>query len=220
MGLNLDELYAGEAFRTITSLAAGLGARVYFVGGGVRDILLQRRVSDLDFALEGAHASLPRLFAERVQGSFFWLDEARLQSRVVKKGVDETLTFDFAPLRGVSIQDDLCRRDFTINAMAVQLGREERILLDPLSGAADVKQGLVRACHDSSFSDDPLRLLRALRFAATLGFAVEEATWGNITRNATLLQQVAAERVREELFQILAAPGIGASLHRSGIPVC
>ncbi|KAF0220269.1 MAG: poly(A) [Geobacteraceae bacterium] len=215
----MRELCANESFRTIISVAAELDVRVYFVGGALRDLLLGRRGNDLDFALEGAFAEFPRTFAERVAGTFFWLDEERLQARVVKKGKGETATFDFAPLCGANVEEDLCRRDFTINAMAVEVGRED-VLIDPLDGGADLRQKIVRACSESSFTDDPLRLLRALRFAAALGFAVEDGTWLKIAQNAHLLEHVAAERVRGELFQILAAPGIGASLvrlHESGL---
>lgn len=211
MHVNLKKLCGEESFRALIYAAAEKNVMVYFVGGALRDFLLERRSTDLDFALKGDSVQFARVFAERVEGTFFWLDAERLQARVVKKGEDGTYTFDFAPLCGKKIEEDLCRRDFTINAMAVELGRED-VLIDPLHGEADLGRKTLRACSDNSFADDPLRLLRALRFVAKLGFAVEDDTWRKILDNAYFLEHVAAERIRGELFQILAAPGIGASL--------
>jgi poly(A) polymerase len=198
----------------IAALAGELGVDVWLAGGGVRDCLLGRRVNDLDFALGGACVDLPRLFAERWGGTFFWLDEERLQGRVVRTEAGVTVVHDFAPLRGATIEDDLLLRDFTINALALPVTGCEAGMIDPLHGLADLRGGVIRACSGRAFDDDPLRLLRALRFAAETGFAVEEETWNALRQKTALLGTVAAERVRDELFKILTAPGIGASLQR------
>ena len=173
-----------------------------------------RETKDLDFALSGAWEELPRIFAARISGRFFWLDEKRLQGRVVKKTGGEISFFDFAPLRGGTVMDDLASRDFTINALALPLGGARRELLDPLAGRDDLLHGMIRACSPAAFDDDPLRLMRAIRFAAELGFAIEENTWETLCAKAALLKAVAGERVRDELFRTLAASGCGVSLQR------
>jgi hypothetical protein len=93
-------------------------------------------------------------------------------------------------------------------------------LIDPLGGMKDIAEGRIRACGEMSFDDDPLRLLRAIRFAATLGFDIDGATWSEMVKRAHLLDGVAGERIRDEFFLILGASGIGSSLemlHRSGL---
>ncbi|BDV42611.1 cytidine(C)-cytidine(C)-adenosine (A)]-adding enzyme [Geotalea uraniireducens] len=196
----------------LAELAAGEGG-AYLVGGCLRDLLLGRPVADLDLA--GGPADLPRRFAARAGGSFFWLDEARGHGRVVIKAAGGAVTFDFAPLRGADLAADLRLRDFTINALAVPLVADGA-LVDPLGGEADLARRLVRACSPQSFADDPLRLVRAFRFAATLGFALEPATAAAIPLHAPLLARVAGERLRDELFAILAVPEPGPFLRAMG----
>jgi poly(A) polymerase len=208
------KLLSRNDIRVIASLAANLGVEAFLVGGCLRDLLLDRESNDLDFALSGAYEELPRAFADRISGSFFWLDEERRQARVVKKRSGETELFDFAPLCGSTIDADLAARDFTINAMAVQLTGGSTDLIDPIKGREDLRLGVIRVCGESSFDTDPLRLMRAIRFSAELEFAIEEATWSSLCRKAHLLKGMATERVRDELFRTLAAPGCGASLKR------
>lgn len=207
----LVRLLAQDEVRLLRELAATHGAEAYLVGGVVRDALLGRSVRDFDFALGGMAEELPHLFAEGIGGSFFWLDREREQSRVVKKGDGALLTFDFAPLRGGSIGEDLARRDFTINSLALALDGDGS-LIDPLHGETDLQRGIVRASSPAAFDDDPLRLLRAFRFAALLGFTLEALTLELIREKCDLLVRAAAERVRDEFFHILAAPGVAASL--------
>jgi poly(A) polymerase len=214
MEAELNKLMANPAIRTVTALAADLGVDAFLAGGCLRDLLLGRMANDFDFALGGAWTEFPRRFATETGGSFFWLDEERLQARVVRKGEGGTLVYDFAPLRGAAIEEDLARRDFTINALALPLAGGAECLVDPLHGLADLRGGVVRACCEDAFDDDPLRMLRAVRFAAELGFVIEEETWNAMGRKAPLLERVAAERVRDELFRILVSPGVAASLRQ------
>jgi poly(A) polymerase len=207
-----SNIAADENVREIGRLAGECGVKAYLVGGSVRDLLLGRELKDLDFALSGSSAEIAGAFARSIGGSFFWLDEERLQSRVVKKDATGSRTFDFAPQRGESIAADLLQRDFSINALALPLAGEGCSVIDPANGVTDLESGIIRACSTESFADDPLRLLRSIRFAATLGFTIDTATWETLARQATLLERVAAERIRDELFQIFAAPGIEASL--------
>jgi hypothetical protein len=222
------ELLKNKFLALVSAIAVEMGVKVYFVGGGLRDMLMDREMKDLDFALEGRPEELPEIFARRIGGTFFWLNEQRLQSRVVKKSDGNVLTFDFAPLRGCDIVQDLSLRDFTMNAFAVSLTEEKSAIIDPLNGLHDLRQCLIRACSEDSFDHDPLRLLRAIRFAAISGFSIESGTWRKIREKAPLLQRVAPERIRTEFFQILdasrAAPALG-KLHDSAllpeiIPFC
>jgi poly(A) polymerase len=216
--LKMKPLLAKKIFNeftdTVSDIAAELSVKAYLVGGGLRDALLGRELNDFDFALSGAEEELPRTFADRTKGSFFWLDKSRHQSRVVKKYENKIATFDFAPLRGSSIAEDLALRDFTINALALPLVPEYSSIVDPFAGIGDIRQGIIRACSIQSFESDPLRLLRALRFEAILGFAIEASTWLDISEKAHLLKNVASERIRDELFLILASSRAAVSLER------
>lgn len=203
-GLRL--LLGEERLRLLAGIAAEMGVTAYLVGGGLRDILLGRPSKDLDFALTGGAETLPNCFAEKIGGSFFWLDRERLQSRVVKREGDALGTFDFAPLRGADIGEDLSARDFTINSLAVSI-HGGSALIDPLDGMADLREGVVRASYEAAFDDDPLRMLRAFRQAAALGFSIHDATLALVREKAPLLANVAAERIRAEFCYILAASG-------------
>jgi poly(A) polymerase len=119
----------------------------------------------------------------------------------------------------MSIEDDLYQRDFTINALALGLD-DVRRLIDPLHGEDDLRNSMIRMCSPASFTDDPLRLLRGIRLATVLGFTIETGTLNEIRENASLLQQVAAERIRGELMQILETPARAGSLrmlHEAGL---
>jgi poly(A) polymerase len=213
---DLSNLMAREELCLIANLAERFRVEAYLVGGCLRDHILGREKKDLDFALSGACEELSRSFAERIRGAFFWLDEERVQARVVKKCWDGMTVYDFAPLAGPDIEKDLCRRDFTINALAMELRALEVELIDPLHGRDDLRNGVIRACGPASFDDDPLRLMRAIRFSAELGFAIEERSWQDLCARASLLKKAASERIRDELFRILATPGCGPSLLRLG----
>jgi len=210
--VELKKIMEHDALSIIAGLAATLGVDAFLVGGYLRDSLLGRGTNDLDLALSGAWDELPRIFAVRISGKFFWLDEDLLQGRVVKKKGNKISVFDFAPLRGGTVTDDLLLRDFTINAIAMPLSGDRREMIDPLAGRDDLRLGLIRACSATTFFNDPLRLLRAIRFAAELGFAIEENTWKTLCAKGYLLKTVAGERVRDELFRTLAAPGCADSM--------
>lgn len=211
MRLDAQEITTDPSLRHILEISRELQVKVYLVGGGVRDILLGRGIKDLDFALTDMPEEFPRTFAERLGGTFFWLDRERRQSRVVTRLEGGPDVFDFAPMRGGDIDSDLLLRDFTINAMALELSDRPRFI-DPLNGEADLRKRLIRTCAETSLEDDPLRLLRAIRFAAILGFAIEDGTFADIGKKAPLLEKVAAERTRDEFLRTLGAPGVAASL--------
>jgi poly(A) polymerase len=212
MESSFEILRSDEHISLLAALAERFGVQMYLVGGCLRDLVMGRPVHDYDFALSGAEEELPLEFADRSRGSFFWLDRERRQSRVVIGRGEDAVTCDFAPIRGNGIQDDLAQRDFTINALAMPVSKEPGGLLDPMQGMRDIPAGMVRACRAGSFDDDPLRLMRAVRFAATLGFSIDAETWQEILKRPLLLEGVAGERIRDELFLILAARNVASSL--------
>jgi poly(A) polymerase len=203
-----------DRVQLVAELARQFQAPAYLVGGSLRDAILGRPVHDFDFVLDGAVEELPSALARRCGGSFFWLDRQRCQSRVVIGNGEEAFTLDFAPLRGRTIREDLLLRDFTINALAMAVTGNAAPLIDPLGGLDDLAAKSIRACGPNAFDDDPLRLLRAVRFAVTLGFVIEPTTWAAICCNSLLLNGVAGERIRDEFFQILPVPGVGNSLRQ------
>ncbi len=189
----------------------------YVVGGYLRDLLLNRAPGDIDVALAGDPAPLAHLAAEATGGSAFPLDEERGIMRVVLPEGAAARFIDVTRLRG-DIESDLAARDFTIDAMALPLDaisrRGPQAVIDPCGGGDDLQQRLVRAVSDSAFRDDGLRLLRAVRLCAELGFLLDEATAGRIGRDAACLDPIAPERKRDELTRILATRESAASLRR------
>jgi hypothetical protein len=182
------------------------------VGGYVRDRLLRRESHDVDFAVEGDALGLARAVADWICGSFVSLDDERGTGRVVTRDEHgQRLFVDFAVLQGRDITVDLSRRDFTIDAIALDINDLSRFI-DPYNGRGDLEAGLVRAVSDGVFRDDPLRTLRAVRLAAELSLRVEPQTEELIRRDAGLIAGVAAERVRDELSKTLAQPGAADNL--------
>src|SRR5687768_3485777 len=148
---------------------------IYLVGGAVRDMLLNRVSHDLDFALPSNGIALARRVANALNADFMSLDQERDTGRVIVTESDGTRTFlDFATYRGKDLEEDLRARDFTINAIAFDL--RTQTLLDPLNGASDLRLKLIRACSGTSLSDDPVRILRAVRLAAAFEFKIEAET--------------------------------------------
>ena len=179
-----------------------LPTSAYLVGGSVRDALLQRYKIpvDLDFVLPEKAIATAQKMAKLYQAGFVILDREREIARVVfPQG-----TLDLALQEGGSLETDLKRRDFTINAIAYNIQSQK--LVDPLRGLADLKQGILRMVSPANLEDDPLRLLRAFRQAAQLNFKIEDQTKKAISDRAYLLKTIAAERVQAELNYIFAAP--------------
>jgi tRNA nucleotidyltransferase/poly(A) polymerase len=187
------------------------GQEIYLVGGAVRDALLGRESHDLDFAVPAGGIKLARLVANKLGGAFYPLDDERDTGRVIlrRDGGARTI-LDFATYRGPDIEADLRDRDFTINALAYQLDTET--IFDPLRGGNDLRARLVRACTPDSLVNDPVRVLRAVRLAAGLGFQIEGDTRQKMKLAAAQLPNVSPERLRDELFRILDGPQPGAAI--------
>ena len=177
----------------------------YLVGGAVRDIVLGRRIQDFDFATDIDPRRLARKVADRLDGSFFVMDDKRFTSRVILPQVDQSrVVMDFSALQG-TLENDLHQRDFTINSMAIDI-RQPDTIIDPLKGGRDLQEKWLRPCKSSSFLDDPIRVIRAVRYATELGLKIESQTTSLITNAIELLDHVSPERKRDELFKILDIP--------------
>ena len=179
-----------------------LPSSAYLVGGAVRDALLQRKGAylDLDFVLPENAVEIADKIARQYHRGFVVLDEQRQIARVVfSQG-----TVDFARQEGDSLEKDLQRRDFTINAIAYNLHQQK--LIDPLGGLQDLQKGLIRMVSVANLKDDPLRLLRAYRQAAQLNFTIEPETRQTICSLSHLIARVAAERIQTELKYLFANP--------------
>lgn len=195
-----------EVFAELRRLA-GEPDRVYIIGGAVRDMLLQRPSHDLDFGVAGRAIPLARRLADRLNAAFYVLDDEHDVARVL----GASYALDFAGLRGSNLKADLQARDFTINAIAVDVMHPEQII-DPLNGAQDLKDSLLRACSPASLFDDPLRGMRGIRQAVALGLRIHPDTWQWIKDAAPGLARVSPERQRDELFRILSGKNIPAAL--------
>jgi putative nucleotidyltransferase with HDIG domain len=183
--------------------------RVFLVGGALRDLYLNRHGTDFDFAVDRGGKILAQRLARRLRGAFVLLDREHNSYRVVKKMDGVVWTFDVTDWRGTSIQKDLSLRDFTINALAMDIledGKAAGALLEVKGSRKDLTAGVVRMISPKVFEDDPLRLLRAFTLQATLGFKMDAATREQIKKDAHLVSKAAAERIREEIFKILASP--------------
>ena len=173
---------------------------VYMVGGAVRDAILGRvrEYVDLDFIIPVDAVKVARKIAQRYQAGFVLLDA----ERQIARAVFPEATADFAQQEGESLITDLHRRDFTINAIAYNPHTQE--IIDPLAGYKDIESGLLRMISPVNLQNDPLRLMRAYRQAAQLGFTIEPATQETIRSLAQDIRKVAAERVRVEVGYLLA----------------
>ncbi len=171
--------------------------QVFAVGGTVRDLVLGRPTADYDFAVSGSGIVFARSFARRLKGAFVMLSDDDDEARVVKEGA----VYDFIGLGKAAIDRDLRRRDFTINAIAFDLG--SGILHDPAAGLDDLRRHIIRPVTDHSLTDDPLRVLRGFRFALELEFDLHDDFFRGIPDAS--FKKTAAERIGYELLRITAA---------------
>jgi poly(A) polymerase len=178
------------------------GARVYLVGGALRDLLLGRPSYDFDFIVFGDAEGFARTFAARASGRLVVLDDRERIYRVVAGGV----TFDFSAPKGGDLPSDLAMRDFTVNAMAADVSISPPNVVSVAGSREDLADGIVRAVSDRTFIDDPLRLLRAFRLSAVLGFSIDAPTMGQIEARRAMIARIARERIRDEWARLLSSP--------------
>jgi hypothetical protein len=204
---------AGRLLARLRDAAAASGQPLWVTGGFVRDQLLGRAPKpELDLTLPSPRALLDALGRDPGETAFA-LDAGRETFRLVLPPRAGLGHVDLTRLRAATIEEDLRLRDFTVNAVAhaIDAGAPGPAV-DPTGGVADCRRRLLRACGPRSIADDPLRALRGVRFAAGLGLSVEPGTLRLLARARPGLAQVSAERVRDELFRILAGPAPEAGI--------
>lgn len=176
---------------------------LYLVGGAVRDAYLRRPTTDIDIAVDGDAISLARRVADWLDGDIFVMDRERGVARVLATRSGERLSADFARFRGDTLVQDLRDRDFTMNAMAVDLRGDLQDVTDPLGGITDLRLKTLRSCSTRTFSDDPVRMLRAVRLSAQFDLKIHPEAAADIRARSATLSQVSGERLRDELFKLL-----------------
>ncbi len=198
----------------------------YLVGGSLRDLLLGQRPQDLDLVVSSDPEPLARILAIALRATYVALNQEKGVKRVIlPRKPYGRIIIDLAPLHGDSITDDLAQRDFTINALALPIEavatlpalstRAEQppaALIDPLNGWDDLQAKILRVVQEGVFQHDPLRMLRAIRLSANRQFAMDPATASLLSRDAPLLRQVAPERIRDELLQMLVPRHASAAI--------
>ena len=203
-----------ELLHLVGDAANERGWRAYLVGGPVRDLLLGEKISDIDIAVEGDAIELGRELAARFKAKmvahpkFGTCTIAGLKSHSVDLATARKETYAkpaaYPDVEPSTLRDDLFRRDFTINAMAMSINKTDfGDLIDYFGGKRDIDKHLIRVLHDKSFIDDPTRILRAARFAKRFGFGIEPRT-GRLMAEAVkdgMLELLGAHRVRKEALK-------------------
>ncbi|MDR1695623.1 MAG: HD domain-containing protein [Endomicrobium sp.] len=205
----------------INALSAGY--KVYGVGGFVRDLLINRKHSDIDLAVDKNAAKFAAALAKKFDAKLVTLDEANKIYRIMLKN-ESVSNIDVSLLDGKSIEEDLSRRDFTVNAFAFELkyfGNYKKYLLNAGKAAfKDLKSKTVSMVSKDVFVKDPLRMLRAFRFSAELGFKISENTLKQIKKNAAFIKKSAGERIKNEFFRTLdskSAAGLISVMDKCGL---
>jgi|UniRef100_A0A7C3UWK6 tRNA nucleotidyltransferase/poly(A) polymerase len=198
--------------KEIAEIARNLPGGLYLVGGPLRDLLLGKRIKDLDLAVDGDQFLLAKRIARRIKGNLTFFPQF-----LTAKIISPEMTIDIARTRKeiyekpaklprvfpATIVEDLKRRDFTINAIAYDLKKKK--FFDPLHGREDLKKGLIRILHQNSFVDDPTRIFRAIRFEIRFGFAIEKETFLRMREaiKESFISLLSGERVLQELRLVM-----------------
>lgn len=201
------------------------GHEIYLVGGCVRDLMIKKNTSDWDLTTNATPEEIQKLFPRAFYDNSFGTVGIPFSKEYedIEKNIIEITTFrsekDYLDNRhpskvvwGTSIHEDLSRRDFTVNAIALRLKTytsltiENSEIIDPYNGQQDIEKKVIRAVRNPNerFKEDALRIMRAIRFTSQLGFTIEENTWNAILEDAPLISNISGERIRDELFKILS----------------
>lgn len=225
---NLSEYINNRFFKVITEASRALNYKSYVIGGYVRDILLERPSNDIDVVTVGSGIELAKKTASLISGKKEVKYYGRFGTAMIRMK-DKEIEFvgarreSYEPnsrkpmVEDGTLEDDQNRRDFTINALAISLNEENfGELIDPFGGIQDLEDKIIRTPLDPdvTYSDDPLRMMRAIRFATQLHFTIETESFNSIKRNAERIKIISMERVNEELNKILLSskPSIGFKL--------
>ena len=225
---NLSEYINNNFFKVITKASRELNYESYVIGGYVRDILLKRPSNDIDVVTVGSGIELAKKTASLINGKKDVKYYGRFGTAMIRMK-DKEIEFvgarreSYEPssrkpmVEDGTLEDDQNRRDFTINALAISLNEGNfGELVDPFNGVEDLNNKIIRTPLDPdvTYSDDPLRMMRAIRFATQLHFTIEEESFNSIKRNAERIKIISMERVNEELNKIILSskPSIGFKL--------
>jgi poly(A) polymerase len=211
----LDDPRVRIVLRTVSALSS----ESYVVGGAIRDEVIGRSAgTDVDVTVQGDGMEIARQVARAMQpeSGFVPLDRERGTGRVVLTG-PQPVTIDISSFKGRDIYEDLQRRDFTINALAVKvldlLGSHQAFsILDPTGGVTDLEEKRVRACYKDAFLDDPVRILRTFRFGCALGFSIDSQTLDLMPTTIENMSDAAPERIRDEFLSVLSCSASAAAV--------
>ena len=218
---NILEHMSHPVFKLVGEVADSLHRECYVVGGYVRDIFLERKSKDIDFVTVGSGIEVAKAVARKHGNNKSHLAVFKTYGTAQVKIMGLELEFVGARRESYmhssrnpivedgTLHDDQLRRDFTINAMAICVNHDSwGKVLDPFNGIEDMERRLIRTPRnpDITFSDDPLRMMRAVRFATQLGFEIEEETFEAIKRNANRIKIITRERIADELMKIMRSP--------------
>ena len=218
---NILQHLSHPVFKLVGEVADEMQRECYVVGGYVRDIFLERKSKDIDFVTVGSGIEVAENVARKIGRKKSHLAVFKTYGTAQVKAMGVELEFVGARresymrssrnpiVEGGTLHDDQLRRDFTINAMAISVNHDSwGEVLDPFNGIEDMKRRLIRTPRnpDITFSDDPLRMMRAVRFATQLGFEIEDGTFAAIKRNAGRIKIITRERIADELMKIMRSP--------------
>lgn len=217
--MNYGDYLIHPVFKAVAEAAEELGTRAFVIGGFVRDIIIERPNKDIDFVTEGSGIELAKRAAKKLGvaqvnyfknfgTAHFRFDDMEIEFIGARK---ESYSRDSRKpaVEDGTIEDDQLRRDFTINALALGIGAKDfGELVDPFEGVQDIENQLIRTPlePDQTYDDDPLRMMRAVRFASQLQFKIDEGSFDSIKRNAHRLSIVSMERISDELNKIILSP--------------
>lgn len=218
--MELKEYFKGKIFELISQTADELGLECYVVGGYVRDLFLKRPSKDIDVVVVGSGIKIAEAFGKKLgRGAHVSVFKTFGTAQVKYHDTEvefvgarkESYTHDSRKpiVENGTLEDDQNRRDFTINAMAVCMNKDRfGELVDPFYGLKDLEDRIIRTPLDPdiTFSDDPLRMMRCIRFATQLNFYIEDETFDALERNKERINIISKERIADELNKILLSP--------------
>ncbi len=224
----MQEKLTHPIFKIVSDCAEEMGVQAFVIGGWVRDLLLNRPCKDIDFVCIGSGIELAERVAKKLGGDYhvnvyknFGTAQITYQDYIIEFVGARKESYDRNSRKPVvedgTLQDDQNRRDFTINALAISLSKKNYgELLDSFGGIKDLDAGIIRTPLDSdiTYSDDPLRMMRAIRFASQLGFTIEKKSFDAISKNKERIKIVSKERIADELNKIILSqkPSVGFKL--------
>src|ERR1035441_7876046 len=216
----MKEKLTHPIFKIVSDCAEAINVQAYVVGGWVRDVILNRTCKDIDFVCLGSGIELAEQVAKKLGDDYHVTVYKNFGTANIKY---EDFEIEFVGARKESydrgsrnpvvedgtLEDDQNRRDFTINAMAISLSKNNYgELIDPFNGIKDIEAKIIRTplSPDITYSDDPLRMMRAIRFAAQLNFQIEKNSFDAISKNKERIKIVSKERIADEMNKIILSP--------------